>query len=343
MDFGNCFESLKVPVMICDRSWKIVTKNKACKQYLPIPRKSANIRKYIVTEDFFDNFENQDIIDLVTLRVTGDDYFKERTAVAVHYGDYSVLLFFSAFNYDMFREYGERCFKDGAANELSQLIDLLVKTNISDYDKYGSGEKIRRYIYNVIDNYSVILSMYESEKCICRFSRFFSFVQNEFSEILKKSGFRVSFKIYDEVDAAEQLYVDIRGYALIFVNMLLFVLSVAEKRTCEVEISVFGMRVNNFFSFIPKNKIEENGIDLKNRLIYDNPLEYLNFLPFEYLCSEFGGKVDCRKQPGERFDTVMDFYVELRDEKRFSSGAHYVPSVSTDVFFANLLSASGLL
>ncbi len=316
MNFTSNFDKLSTPLMICSKEWKIVYKNRACKKHLPIPRCSSFINKYFLGDVSLVFPNEKSGITVVDFDIRG--FY--RSALCFEYRGYAVLLFSILLEYEAFCCNNERFFDSESADIMRNMFDALSDENIQNEDRYHRLEAIKRYIYGALENYLAFSLLCSKDKIVCPVERLYSLLKEKVMSIVPKAGYRIQIDIEDLSRFGEMYMADARTTSLVFANMVLFCMSVSKNKTCHTVVTMLGKTIHNKVYF----SLENDGLIGKTYNGFDDfmlgkPAEYLNVLPFESMCNEFGWKIDFRVDEEEKFNACLSFDIDVDEFSEFKS------------------------
>lgn len=329
MDYSNNFDRLSTPMMVCSSDWKIVYKNRSCKKFLPVPKCGNYICKYFF-DDFSVSFPVTDSgIERIELNIKGS----YKSAICFEYFGYAIILFPIFLEYDVFGFDTERFFNASSADVLRSMIAVLNDEMIQNPDRYHKLECVKRYIYSYLENRLACSMLCTGEMPMYPAGMLYGLIKEKISSIVMKAGYRVQINIDGLTDCGDMFALNATNTSLVFANMLLFCLSVSENKTCYVDVSFFNGKIRNKIYFSVAENVfceKTNSID---DFVYGKPAEYLNVLPFECMCNEFGWNVEYKIKTDGLFNASLSFDIgtesfdEFKSEDVFANGTNYVQNI----------------
>lgn len=316
MDFCENYEKINLPMYICTPDWNIIYRNKACKRYTKTPRLHTDLSTCFVDgKNVKASTEDGDFVFVVCL-INGC----YKTALCFEYDANIVVLFPQIFDFDiLFSEIMEET-KFDFSQTLRELFTYIPKTDISKYDKYGFFDKIRKYTYSVIDN-QVTLSLLSGEnRAIGSFNQIYGFIDSHILSNAKKAGYKVTADYSRLLETGDMLYTDTAFFSMVMSELLFFCLSVSDDKKAEIVADSLGNKVKNTVKFTYKSiKNNTESGDTINDILWENPIEYLNFSPFEELCKSLGWCFEYIKTDDDNFNVEISFTIDNDNKAVFRS------------------------
>ena len=293
MEKRNAFDELNIPLFLCDRSWKIVFKNRAAKRFMPVPRTSSNFGKYFEKPEE----EGKCTYGIKDFRLDG----VFRRAVSFDYHGNYALLFFSVLKFNMLSLDFDNFSEFGFEKELVDVLDVFASNSESTNDRYMFLERVKESIFSVLNG--LFSETYMLDPCaeIFPIKDTYRIIREKAVPTMAKAGYKTEIDTAD-LELGYDIYTDVRKYAFIFLNFLLFVSSLSDDKKCVVKVTPFGKDMINVFKFNCRSKVpgQKSGNDL-SPFLEVAPYEYVNIRPFEFMCSKLGWNVSYRiKDEGER-------------------------------------------
>lgn len=312
----DIFNKLNIPMYVCDGSWNVVFRNKACKKFVSSPRLNGSLVKYLVDGDSAEFPKKNGDIGLIGCM------FKEayKTAICFEYDGYAVVLFPAILDFDVLVNDLASVSEDRGADPLREIFDSFYNGDITEEDKFGMFEKIRRYIYSVVERYVALTSFDYNRRVHGTFGKIYSFFVSEVLNAAKKAGYRIETQL-DDIDALkDSIYVDTGYFSLVLSGLLLFGLKLSCDKKCVVAPEYRGgfTRHSLRFTYKGSNKRQE-GDSLKD-FMADSPFEYLNVMLYDSLCRSLGWRLGYTVSNEDvlnlciYFDTDDDTEIILRSE-----------------------------
>ncbi len=330
MNSSNNFDKLSTPLMVCSNDWKIVYKNRACKKILPVPKCRNYISKY-----FFGKGSNtfpleNGGIERIELNIKGS----YKSALCFEYFGYAVILFPVLLDYEAFEYESERFLDNGAADVLRSMVSSLNDEDIKNEDRYYRLEGVKRYVYGALENSLAYSMLCAGEKPLYPAAKLYKLIKDKILSVVMKAGYRVQIDMDSLSEFGDMFALNALTTSLVFSNMLLFCLSVSKNKTCFADVNVLGDRIRNKIYFSVANDAFVGQTNSIEDFMYGNPVEYLNVLPFECMCKEFGWSVEYKSENGGTFNAYLCFDVGIESIEEFGSdeilatNKNYVQTVS---------------
>ncbi len=315
MNYSNNFDKLSTPLMVCSSDWKIVYKNRACKKYLPVPRCSYYISKYFLAGDSVVFPSKNGEICRIAVDVKGS----YKSAICFEYFGYAVILFSVLLDYEAFNYDRSVLTSVDSADILRSMISALGDEDIQNEDRYHRMEGVKSYVYSSLENglaYSLLCS---GEKPLYPALKLYKLIKEKISSIVMKEGYRVQIDIDGLNEFGDMFALNAITSSLVFSNMLLFCLSVSRNKTCLADVTFSGDMVRNKIYFSLNDDAFLGQINSIDDFMYGKPAEYLNILPFECMCKEFGWKVEYKTENDGVFNACLSFDMKAEKIDEFSS------------------------
>jgi hypothetical protein len=316
-------------MMVCSSDWKIVYKNRACKKNFPVPKCNNYISKYFLSNSTNPFPDADGKIERIELDIKGS----YKSVLCFEYFGYAIILFPVLLEYEAMGIQNDGYFSVESADILRSMISALSDEDIQNEDKYHRLEHVKRFVYGSLENSLAYSFLCSGDKCLYPAHKLYKLIKEKILSIAMKSGYRVQIDIEDLKLIDDLFALDLTNSSLIFCNMLLFCLSVSKNKTCFAEVSVVGQSIRNKIYFSVANDAFGNQNNTIESFIYAKPAEYLNVLPFECMCKEFGWKVEYKTENEGIFNACLcfDIGVEKIDgfcsEEMFSKNKDYAKMV----------------
>ena len=330
MKLSNNFDKLSTPLMVCSSDWKIVYKNRACKNFLPVPRCSNYICKCFIdgNETLFPNKDQG--VERLELEINGS--FK--SALCFEYFGYAIILFPVLLEYEAFEYENDGYSKTESADILRSMISALNDEEIQNEDRYHRLEDVKRYVYSSLENtlaYSVLCS---GQNPLYPALQLYKLVKDKITSVVMKAGYRVQIDIDSLAEFGDMFALNAVTSSLVFSNMLMFCLSVSKNKTSFADVSMSGEIIRNKIYFRVANDAFCGQTNSIEDFLYGKPAEYLNILPFECMCKEFGWRVEYKSENDGVFNACLCFDIgvesidSFNSEEVFAKSRDYSQSVS---------------
>ncbi len=315
MKLSNNFDKLSTPLMVCSSDWKIVYKNRSCKKYMPVPKCSYYISKYFLDGDSVVFPSKNGAVCRIAVDVKGS----YKSAICFEYFGYAVILFSVLLDYDVFSYDRSVLTSVDSADVLRSMISALGDENIQNEDRYHRMEGVKRYVYSSLENGLACSLLCWGEKPLYPASKLYKLIKEKISSIVMKAGYRVQIDIDSLSELGDMFALNATTSSLVFSNMLLFCLSVSKNKTCFADVTFSGDMIRNKIYFSLKEDAFLSQINSIDDFMYGKPAEYLNILPFECMCKEFGWKVEYKSENDGVFNACLSFDMEAEKIDEFFS------------------------
>ncbi len=317
MDCFANFDKLNVPIFICSKEWTVLFRNRVCKKYTTSPRTNSSFSRCFI--DKVNTVFPKENGDLTLIGCIIHDVYK--TSMCLEYKGYAVVMFPSIIEYDMLFSgtYDENT--QEIADSFRSVFDIFMNGSFDNIpDKYGYIEKIRRNAYCAIDNY-VAFSMFDTEKrSLCSIKRLYEFFYERVLKTAKKAGYRIESDFSQISEFGDVIYTDSMYFSMVLSSLLLLCLSISADKKCVVESEHLGCSVRNRINFTYDKpiKINKSG-ECLTEFINMDPVEYLNFIPFEELCRSLNWDLKYEISSEKELNVSVWFDIEIDNKIVFNS------------------------
>lgn len=334
MENYGSFDKINIPIYICDKNWKIVFRNIACKKYTKTPRLNGTLLKcFIDKEGTVFPRENGEAVFISC--ILNEAY---KTALCFEYHSKAIVLFPTLLEFDLL--FGDISGKTtaGLADALRQLFDVLITKDVENKDKYGTFEKIRRYIFSALENY-IALALFDTEKRVLgSFTQIYNYFTKEMTKVFNQSGCKVETRLSGIADLGHIIYTDTLYFTTVLSSFLLFCLSVSDDKKCVIIPEHLGTKVRHTLLFTCKNPALERkrGVNFRDWMKVF-PDHYLNVLPFEALCSNLWWNLNYIITDKDELNAAIWFEIEDNFTLKFRSPPRiqYTPEQIMDRILSN--------
>lgn len=316
MDNYSGFDRLNVPMYFCDRDWKVLFRNTACKKYTKAPRVSGNMSRFFIDGENVEFPKENGGLYYVCCYMKGT----YKTAVYFEYHGNAVILFSSFLEYDVLLGGVSVLPGTDVADSIRGIFDLFMYDDIALPDKFGRLEKIRNYLYSVVDNYVAFTMLRGAERVDDSFVRIFGFFRKYAVMYAGKAGYKIELDLSGLGEDGDGIYTDVMYFTLVFSNFMLFALSLAKDGKCRITCSNIGHSVRNEITVTcPSDIFDSKRGDSINDLARLSVVEYLNFLPFEELGKVLGWRFGYQVTESEEGNVHLYLDIDHSDEAVFRS------------------------
>ena len=164
------------------------------------------------------------------------------------------------------------------------------------------------------NKYDQMLSMYNTQLDDAEIAaKVAQIIEEKLLPVLSKSGYRTEIDKTD-LNLGYDIFTDVSKYSLIFLNFLIFALSVSSDGKCHVKITPFENYATNVFRFNYKPNKSENVSE--NDLSYfadKNPYEYINIRPFEYFCNKKDWKISLKITEEDNLNAALTLKINIKN------------------------------
>ncbi|MBQ7968585.1 MAG: hypothetical protein IJ292_02055 [Clostridia bacterium] len=331
MEHFEQFDKINVPLYICTDKWIILYRNKACRKLSSSPRVNSNLCRYFLEKENTP-VPAEDGGCLLVGSFIKDVY---KTALCFRYKEYVIVAYPSLFDFDIMMCEVDVEGNRAIADSFREVIDLTFLSKSNFEDKYSTLEKIRKYVFNIIDNY-VALSMFDTDKRVLgTFSQIYGFFESQIGKTVNKTGYRVNFDLTGIEEFGKNIYVDTTCFSMVLSSVMMFCLSLSADKRCIVRAEHLGMSVRNSISFTYKDTLitGRDKIDFSYFMAL-NPMEYINFLPIEQMSRALGWGISCLVSDEKEFNCSIVFDTAIDNKSVFRKGGKKKAQTPEDVMSA---------
>ena len=336
MEKFDYFNKINTPMCICDREWTVIFRNTACKKYSRSPRINSSLkRRFIDGENVAFPDSGSDMFFLTCL--INDTY---KTAICFGYRGYAILSFPSLIEYDILFADILKNNNTAMVEQIRYLLDNVWAENISEREVvFRTIDKLRRNIYSAIENY-VALAAFESEKRVpASFLQLYKFLTQKFVSVANKAGFKVFVDLSDIEELGGTVYTDTMYFAAAISSLMLFCLEISDDKKCLVIPQHLGDTMRNIVKFkcnlaASKFGVTGNLVDFAREF----PVEYINFLPIDQLCSALGWSITFDVDSKEELNCSIKIDIAIDNRLIFKSSGNVV-ALSPEEIVSQIVSA----
>ena len=316
MDDFSFLDKLNIPIYICEEQWRVVYRNHACRKYAKVPIVNGNLSKYFVYGDSAVFPRKPGEADFVCCKL-GESY---KTAVSLEFFGYAAVIFPTLFDFDLlFGDISGRVAPEYAAC-MGDILKSVAVSNGTNYDKYGTIEKLRRLFLSSIENY-VALSMFDIKNRVgSSLETLYRYFDENMVKRLNRNGYRITADIKGLNGVGREIFTDTMYFTAVLANLLLFAVGISDGKDFRIEAALMGTYVKHdiLFSCHPSMDIERFGTGLEGISGVD-PCGYLNVYVFERLCDALGWRLYYEIGEGEDHNGRITFEIDNGTDTMFRS------------------------